>query len=129
MELDNILIILMSNCPVIQELSFFLLKLYVEEIDSLIREYEGKFERAQKEFEEKIGAVKSDAQRSHQRFTERISSLESTIYDLERKLAEQSSQAAQMSQELARSAETTALAVQEAKAKEVSDAFCVSLSS
>ncbi|KAJ1527459.1 hypothetical protein ONE63_007434 [Megalurothrips usitatus] len=94
-------------------------KRHKDEIDSASRDYEEKLERAQREFREKLGTFKSDAQHTHQRLTDRISTLESSIFDLERKLSEQSAQAALMSQELARSAETMAFAVHEAKEKEL----------
>lgn len=83
------------------------------------RNYEVQSERAQKDFDENIKSIKTDALRTQQRLTERISVLESSLFDLEKKLSEQSAQVAHMSQELARSAENTALAVQETKEKEV----------
>ncbi|XP_034247960.1 leucine-rich repeat-containing protein 45-like [Thrips palmi] len=94
-------------------------KRHRENMESTIRDSEGKLERAQKDFDEKMRTYKSDAHHNHQRLTERITSLEANIFDLERKLSEQSSHAAHMSQELARSAEITALAVQEAREKEM----------
>lgn len=97
-------------------------------MESTIKDSEEKLERAQKDYDEKIRTLKSDAQHNHQRLTERISSLEANIFELERKLVEQSSHTAHMSQELARSAEITALAVQDAREKEVSifqHAICI----
>lgn len=94
-------------------------KRHKDEMELAIRDHEGKYERAQKEFDERMSIFKTDAQRTQQRLTDRISSLEASIFDLERKLSEQSSHAAHMSQELARSAEITALAVQETKEKEL----------
>ncbi|KAK3928470.1 Leucine-rich repeat-containing protein 45 [Frankliniella fusca] len=93
-------------------------KRHKDEMELSNKEHEGKYDRAQKEFDERMNSLKTDALRTQQRLTDRISSLEASIFDLERKLSEQSAHAAHMSQELARSSEITALAVQEAKEKE-----------
>ena len=98
---------------------YIYLILNAEELELMHSDHELQSERALKDFNEKIKAIKTESLHTQQRLNERISVLESSIFDLEKKLSEQSAQAAHMSQELARSAEITALAVQEAKEKEV----------